>query len=102
MSEPSRYWLVLTHPVVPWEQILPRIGEHTDYLNALAERGQALASGPFLDDGKPRGEGMTILRAADEGQARALAYADPLVRDGLRRVDVQLWQINQIDPSIRL
>ena len=102
VSGPTRHWLAMTRPLVPWEQIAPRIAEHTEYLATLASRGQALASGPFLVDGSPRGEGMTILRAADEAEARALADADPLVRDGLRRVDLCLWQVNQIASSISL
>ena len=102
MTERPVYWIAMTRPVVPWSQIAARIHEHTDYLDALAGSGQALASGPFLDNGEPRGEGLTLLRAADEAEARALAEGDPLVQAGLWTIDIRMWQVHQIAPTVTL
>ena len=96
MNEPTTYWIAMTHPLVAWAQIAARIVEHTDYLDELAAGGQALATGPFLHDGAPRGEGLTILRAADLVEARRLADGDPLVRAGLWRMEVHLWQVHPL------
>ncbi len=99
---PERLWLVSTRPLVTWGQIEPRIGEHRAYQDGLLAEGKLLASGPFLVGGAARGDGLSILRANDEAEALSLAGADPLVRGGLRAVEVHLWQVNQRAPSVNL
>jgi uncharacterized protein YciI len=71
----------------------------------LEEQGKVLAGGPFLHlDGSNSGNGMFILRAADETEARNLMAGDPLNRPGLRRYDLSRWQMNigRLDISLML
>jgi uncharacterized protein YciI len=93
------HWVVLTTTNVPWDAIAPRIEEHRAYQETLLACGVLLASGPFLDeDGKPSGDGASIVIAASRAEAEALAGDDPLVREGLRGVRVQRWRLNQVAP----
>ena len=51
----------------------------------LEKKGVLFASGPLAEaDGEPRGDGLTILRAASAEEARRIAEADPFVAHGLR------------------
>jgi len=69
----------------------PRLAEHLAYMIELERRGTLFASGPF-GDGRS-GDGMTILRAADEAQARAVMLADPFVVHGLRTFTIMPWTV---------
>lgn len=69
----------------------PRLAEHLAYMIDLERRGLVFASGPF-GDGRS-GDGMTILRAADEAQARAIMQADPFVVHGLRTFTLTPWTV---------
>lgn len=69
----------------------PRLAEHLAYMIALERRGSLFGSGPFGDGRK--GDGMTILRAADEAEARAMMLADPFVVHGLRTFTIQPWTV---------
>lgn len=93
----SPRWSVITTTDAPWSVIAPRIAEHRAYQDELLARGVLIASGPFLaDDDEPTGAGLAIIAAASRAEAERIAGADPLVRDGLRRVAVHRWRINQL------
>ena len=60
----------------------------------LEKRGLLFASGPLSDGaGPPSGAGLTILRAGNAQEARALAEADPFVTNGLRTFELKEWTI---------
>ncbi len=65
---------------------------HVDYLTGLDQAGTLRFAGPFLDaDGKPCGS-MVAIEAADEGEARKFADADPYAKAGLfESVDIKPW-----------
>ena len=64
------------------KEILPL---HLEYMIGLEKRGHVFASGPLADgEGPPTGLGLTVLRAKDAKEARALAEADPFFINGLR------------------
>jgi uncharacterized protein YciI len=65
----------------------PYLAEHLDYMIGLERQGKLFASGPFGDGTK--GDGMTILRAADEAEARAIASSDPFVVNGIRTFTIK-------------
>ena len=67
----------------------PYLAEHLAYMIELEQRGKLFASGPFGDGTK--GDGMTIVRAASEAEARELALADPFVANGLRTFTIKPW-----------
>ncbi|HXX04160.1 MAG TPA: YciI family protein, partial [Xanthobacteraceae bacterium] len=67
---------------------------HLEYMIELEKRGVLFASGPLADGaGPPSGAGLTILRAANAGEARALAEADPFVIQGLRSYELKEWTV---------
>ena len=60
----------------------------------LEKQGILFASGPLAEaDGKTRGDGLTILRAASAEEARAIAEADPFVVNGLRSFELREWTV---------
>jgi len=69
----------------------PCLAEHLDYMISLERRGKLFASGPFGDGAK--GDGMTILRATDEAEARDIASRDPFVVNGIRTFTIQPWTV---------
>ncbi len=69
----------------------PYLAEHLDYMIGLERRGKLFASGP-LGDGA-NGDGMTILRAASEAEARDIASRDPFVVNGIRTFMIQPWTV---------
>jgi uncharacterized protein YciI len=69
----------------------PCLAEHLDYMIGLERQGKLFASGPFGDGAK--GDGMTILRAADEAEARDIASRDPFVVNGIRTFTIQPWTV---------
>ncbi|HEU5273913.1 MAG TPA: YciI family protein [Xanthobacteraceae bacterium] len=69
----------------------PYLAEHLAYMIELEQRGKLFASGPFGDGTK--GDGMTIVRAASEAEARELALADPFVVHGIRTFTIKPWTV---------
>jgi hypothetical protein len=99
--------------VVLWHgkgaDLLPRLADHLEYMIELERAGKVFASGP-LDFGKSS-DGMTILRADTEEEARAIASRDPFVVNGIRRFDIREWlvmegsfavKVNYSDRSIEI
>lgn len=69
----------------------PLLAEHLEYLIALEKEGRVFASGPL---GPPAsGNGMTIVRAADEAEARAIAENEPFIRNGMRDFTIESWTV---------
>ena len=69
----------------------PYLADHLAYMIDLERRGVLFASGPFGDG--TRGDGMTIVRAASEAEAREIALADPFVTNGIRTFTIQAWTV---------
>jgi hypothetical protein len=69
----------------------PYLADHLTYMIELERRGVLFASGPFGDG--TRGDGMTIVRAASEAEAREIALADPFVTNGIRTFTIQAWTL---------
>jgi len=76
----------------------PRLAEHLAYMIELERRGRLFASGPF-GDGR-NGDGMTILRASDEAEARAMMLKDPFVVHGLRTFTIKPWTVMEGSLSV--
>lgn len=98
-------WLVHATTVGNAADLVPLLHNHLVYMLELEERGKVLAGGPILQlDGSNSGNGMFILRAADEAEARQLMAGDPLNRPGLRLYQLSRWQLNigRLDISLLL
>jgi len=69
----------------------PYLADHLGYMIALEKQGKLFASGPFGDG--TRGDGMTIVRTANEEEAREIALRDPFVANGIRTFKIQAWTV---------
>lgn len=78
----------------------PHLADHLHYMIELESRGKLFASGPFGDGTK--GDGMTIVRAADEAEARELALRDPFVVHGIRTFTIQPWTVMEGSLNVTL
>jgi uncharacterized protein len=69
----------------------PHLADHLEYMIALERQGKLFASGPFGDGTK--GDGMTIVRAADDADALEIATRDPFVVNGIRTFTIRSWTV---------
>ncbi|WP_028112479.1 YciI family protein [Ferrimonas kyonanensis] len=79
----------------PTPQEAAAIDAHFHYLSELSEQGSVLMAGRTLVADE-RAQGLVILKAANEAQARALMLADPVVSEAVMRMEllpfrVALW-----------
>jgi uncharacterized protein YciI len=90
-------WVVVTRPVDGFEALGPHLLEHLSYQIELEKTGVLFAAGPLTpgDAGAPSGEGLIILRASNEAEARAIADADPMHRAGVRRYTMSRWDVHE-------
>ena len=63
------------------------IQRHVEHLRKLDQNGQLVLCGPFTD----HASGMIIVKAADKGEAEAIARMDPFVIEGVRTHEVRTW-----------
>src|SRR5262249_6129588 len=85
------------------ERIAALLPQHLEYMIGLEKRGVLFASGPLAEaDGKTRGDGLTILRAADAEAARRIAEADPFVVNGLRNFELREWTVMEGSLGIKV
>lgn len=88
----KKFYVLLSKPVVPPEQLTRVLPAHLEYMIALEKRGVVFASGPLADAGRaPHGEGLTILRVDSAAEARAIAQGDPFFVNGLRSFELKEW-----------
>ena len=69
----------------------PYLAEHLRWMIGLEKEGKVFASGPF--DVGTSGDGMTILRAGNAEEARAIAERDPFVVNGIRTYEIREWTL---------
>jgi uncharacterized protein YciI len=76
----------------------PYLADHLAYMIELERQGKLFASGPFGDGTK--GDGMTIIRAADAEEAREVALRDPFVVNGIRTFKIDVWTVMEGSLSV--
>ena len=76
----------------------PYLADHLTYMIGLEREGKLFASGPFGDG--TTGDGMTIVRAVDEAEARKIAMQDPFVTNGIRTFKIQPWTLMEGSLSV--
>lgn len=89
----KRLFVALSYPVAPQEQMLPYVPEHLRYMEAKEDN--IFLSGPFIKEGQLVGEGLTVLRVDSEHDARALMEAEPLIKHGVRRYELKVWEVRE-------
>ena len=98
-----KFYAVLSQPSPTPEKLRSLLPEHLEYMISLEKRGLLFASGPLSDGkGPPTGAGLTVLRVTGFDEARALADADPYVRNGLRTYELKEWTIMEGTLGLRV
>jgi len=99
----KKLYVLLSKPLVPPDKLKPFLPAHLEYMIGLEKRGLVFASGPLADgEGPPTGHGLTVLRARDAGEARALAEGDPFFVNGLRTFELKEWTIMEGTLGVRV
>ena len=80
------------------------VAAHLEYLIGLEKRGLLFASGPLTDVGAGPlgGGGLTVLRVASADEAREIAEAEPLAKNGLRTFEIKEWTIMEGTLGLRV
>lgn len=90
----KKLYVILSKGGATPEQIGAVLPRHLEYMIGLERQGVLFASGPLADgEGRTRGDGLTILRAASAEDAHRIASADPFVLDRLRTFEIREWTL---------
>jgi hypothetical protein len=99
----KKLYVILSKGGATPEQIGAALPDHLEYMIGLEKRGVLFASGPLTAaPGKPAGDGLTVLRAASEDDAREIASADPFVVKKLRTFEVREWTVMEGSLGVRV
>jgi hypothetical protein len=99
----KKLYVVMSKPLSSPDKLPPFLAAHLEYMIGLERRGHVFASGPLADgEGPPTGLGLTVLRARDASEARALAEADPFVVNGVRTFELKEWTIMEGTLGLRV
>jgi uncharacterized protein len=99
----KKLYVVLSKGGAAPEKIAEHLPRHLEYMIGLEKKGVLFASGPLAEaDGKTRGDGLTILRAASAKAAREIAEADPFVVNGLRSFELREWTVMEGSLGIKV
>ncbi len=101
----ARLWVVRWVPRqgVTAADVEAALDDHLEWMLGLEDAGHVVASGPLTSGpGIEPGAGLTVLRAATEREAAALAAGDPFVTKGLRSFEVFGWLVMEGAVTVRL
>jgi hypothetical protein len=99
----KKLYVVMSKPIASPDKLQPFLSAHLEYMIGLEKRGHVFASGPLADgEGPPSGLGLTVLRARDANEARALAEADPFFVNRVRTFDLKEWTIMEGTLGLRV
>jgi uncharacterized protein YciI len=99
----KKLYVVMSKPVVAPDKLQPFLSAHLEYMIGLEKRGIVFASGPLSEgEGPPTGLGLTVLRARDAKEARAIAEADPFFVNGLRTFELKEWTLMEGSLGLRV
>lgn len=96
----KRLFVALNYPIKPEPEIVPHLPEHLKY---MAEReDKVFLSGPFIKMGLLVDEGLMILNTDREEDALEFMSNEPLVKRGLRRFELKVWEIREGTLTVRI
>jgi uncharacterized protein len=86
------------------DAVKQNLPEHRAYLRELENKDILFGAGPlWTDDGEYfEGDGMLIYRASSVEEARQLAQADPMHKNGAREFKIRPWLLNDGSITIRV
>ncbi|MCW2997857.1 MAG: glyoxalase/bleomycin resistance protein/dioxygenase [Solirubrobacterales bacterium] len=97
MARPTLYACV--SQVGPVPRPSPQIDvilDHLAWITELEAQGLVYAAGPFVTpEQSMQGDGLLIIRASSEAEARAIFAQDPIHQGGYREAHVFGWQLHQ-------
>lgn len=97
----KKLWVVMSRRVVPVEQVQKHTRDHLLYQIKLEKDGIMYGAGPAVAPGASEPSfGLIVIRAKDEADARRIADADPMHKEGVRAYELYQWTVNE--GSIRL
>jgi uncharacterized protein YciI len=99
-----KLYAIFGKTVAPPEKLMPLLPAHLEYLIGLEKKGLLFASGPLTEVGAGPlgGGGLTVLRVASAAEAREIAEAEPLVKNGLRTFEIKEWTIMEGTLGVRV
>jgi uncharacterized protein YciI len=80
--------------------MLARVPEHLTYMEQHEDK--IFFSGPFIKEGALVDQGMTILHSDNEEEAAEFMRNEPLIKHGLCRFELRLWEVREGTLSIRI
>ena len=97
-------FVVVSTPTAAPESLQETLPAHLDYQKSLEETGTLVFAGPLSDTtGEAMsGGGLIVYRARSYEEARALADADPMHREGKRTFTLRRWLINEGSLTVSL
>ncbi len=97
-------YAVFTTPVGDGKAMGPLIEAHLAYQADLEARGVMFGAGPLYHEGQDdwNGEGMIIIRAASDEDARQIAEADPMHSGGGRSFTIRPWLMNEGTVTVKI
>ena len=99
----KKLYVILSKGAATPEQIGAVLPQHLEFMIGLEKKGVLFASGPLADgEGKTRGDGLTIIRAASAADAREIAELDPFVVGGLRTFEIREWTVMEGSLGIKV
>src|SRR5437588_3350202 len=98
----KKLYVILSKGGAAPEQLAEHLPRHLEYMIGLEKKG-VFASGPLAQaDGQMRGDGLSIVRAANAQAAREIAEADPFVVHGLRSFELREWTVMEGSLGIKV
>jgi uncharacterized protein YciI len=96
----KRLFLAFNYPIKPEPEVVPHVPEHLKYM--AEHEDKVFLSGPFIKSGRLVDEGLMILKTDREEDALEFMYNEPLVKRGLRRFELKVWEIREGSLTVRI
>ncbi|OIO06249.1 MAG: hypothetical protein AUJ52_12595 [Elusimicrobia bacterium CG1_02_63_36] len=87
-GEFTRFVILLSHAGKPMTEAVIRA--HVAHLKRLNDEGRLVLCGPFKDF---KG-GMVVVKADSYEEAKAIAEADPFVKEGVETYELRTWELS--------
>ena len=99
----KKLFVILSKGNATPDQIGALLPQHLEFMIGLEKSSVLFASGPLADsEGKMRGDGLTIVRAASAADARKIAEQDPFVINKLRTFELREWTVMEGSLGIKI
>lgn len=93
----KEFFVVESAPVASPEQRMDILPRHLAYQKQIEAEGRLFLAGPLSDEAGEQmsGAGLMIYRAQSLSEARSIAEADPMHKEGGRSFTIRKWLVNE-------